>query len=333
MASEPSPLTLSQLLLTTKDGDWGKDEPEPGRVPYRVIRGADFPQARIGDTAGVPRCYLDAESVNRRTLQADDIIIETAGGNRDRPTGRTLLVTQRLLNSLDLPATCASFCRFLRVNPALAEPRYVFWFLQWLYARGVMWEHQVQHTGVARFQYTRFAQATVVPLPSRTMQQAMAYILSAFDEKIELNQRMNRTLVTVMQALFKTWFVDFFPSRSKVLSISPSGLSSTITHLFPDTFDDSDIGQIPHGWGVAPIGNAVRVLGGGTPSTKEPAYWNDGTHPFCTPRDMSSLDSLALLETERHLTDKGLAKVSSGQPARGNRFTLVPRADWLLSHC
>ena len=295
MASEPSSARLSHLLVTTKDGDWGKDHPEPDKVPYRVIRGADFPQARIGDIAEIPRCYLNAETVHRRTLQADDIILETAGGNRDRPTGRTLLVSQRLLDSLDLPATCASFCRFLRVNPTLAEPRYIFWFLQCLYARGAMWEHQVQHTGVARFQYTRFAETTVIPLPERVTQQAIACILGALDDKIELNRRMNRTLEALTRAIYKTWFVDFAPVRAKAAGEQPPGLASAIADLFPDAFHSSDIGEIPHGWSVRPIGDVVQVLGGGTPSTKDAVYWNGGVHPFCTPRDMSSLSSHALL--------------------------------------
>ncbi|MBW2009433.1 MAG: restriction endonuclease subunit S, partial [Deltaproteobacteria bacterium] len=63
--------------------------------------------------------------------------------------------------------------------------------------------------------------------------------------------------------------------------------------------------------------DVVKVLGGGTPSTKEPTYWEGGVHPFCTPKDMSSLPSPVLLGTERHLTDDGLAKVSSGQLPKG----------------
>jgi type I restriction enzyme S subunit len=175
-----------------------------------------------------------------------------------------------------------------------------------------MWEHQVQHTGVARFQYTRFADTTVIPLPERVTQQAIACILGALDDKIELNRRMNRTREALTRAIYKTWFVDFGPVRAKAAGEQPPGLASAIADLFPDAFNSSDIGEIPHGWGVRPIGDVVQVLGGGTPSTKDASYWNGGVHPFCTPRDMSSLSSHVLLQTERHLTDEGMAKVSSG---------------------
>jgi type I restriction enzyme S subunit len=216
---------LADLLVATKDGDWGGSTPRDGYVPYRVIRGADFPNVRIGQTSGIPICYLDASTVHRRTLQPDDIIIETAGGNRDRPTGRTVLITERLLNQLDLPATCASFCRFLRVDSVKAEPRYLFWYLQYLYSRGDMWEHQVQHTGVARFQYTKFAETIIVPLPPPSEQRAIAGVLGALDEKIELNWRMSETLEATARAIFKSWFVEL-DVRQGSRSSPPGGWAS-----------------------------------------------------------------------------------------------------------
>lgn len=152
-----------------------------------------------------------------------------------------------------------------------------------------------------------------VGIPPLKEQQAIACILGALDDKIELNRRMSKTLEEMTRAIFKSWFVDFDPVRAKAAGRRPLGLKPEIASLFPDTFEDSELGQIPNRWRVRPIGDLVRVLGGGTPSTTEPAYWEGGMHPFCTPKDMSSLADPVLLQTERHLTDDGLAKVSSGQ--------------------
>ncbi|HOD57854.1 MAG TPA: restriction endonuclease subunit S [Rectinema sp.] len=166
-----------------------------------------------------------------------------------------------------------------------------------------------------------------IRIPHLSEQQAIACILGAFDDKIELNRQMNRTLEEMARAIFKSWFVDFDPVRAKaaVRRAHPSwtneqvsraacpNLKPEIAELFPDSFEDSKLGEIPRGWKVRPIGDVVQILGGGTPSTKEPAYWEGSIHPFCTPKDMASLTDPVLLQTERHLTDKGLAKVSSGQ--------------------
>jgi len=153
----------------------------------------------------------------------------------------------------------------------------------------------------------------LLPLPELEEQQAIACILGALDEKIELNRRMNRTLEGLARALFQNWFVDFNPVRAKAAGQTPPGLAPHVAKLFPDAFEDSEVGAIPQGWLLRQIGDVVQVVGGGTPSTKQPAYWEGGTHPFCTPKDMSGLTSPPLLETERHLTNPGLEQVSSGQ--------------------
>jgi type I restriction enzyme S subunit len=140
-----------------------------------------------------------------------------------------------------------------------------------------------------------------VPLPPLDEQRRIAAILGALDDKIELNRKMNRTLEELAQALFKSWFIDFDGH---------------------DDLVDSEIGPVPRGWEVKPIGDAVKVMGGSTPSTKEAAYWEGGTHAWATPKDLSGLAVPVLLGTERQVTDAGLEKISSG---------LLPAGTFLLS--
>jgi type I restriction enzyme S subunit len=93
-----------------------------------------------------------------------------------------------------------------------------------------------------------------------------------------------------------------------------SSFSTQHSSFFPDRFVFSEeMGWIPEGWGESSVGEQVETTGGGTPSTKEPIYWENGTHAFCTPKDMSLLSSMVLMDTERHLTDAGVNKISSGQ--------------------
>ncbi|WP_188685983.1 hypothetical protein [Nesterenkonia cremea] len=100
-----------------------------------------------------------------------------------------MLVTPGVLKSLGEPATCASFARFLRVDKKLASPSYVFWFLQDMYLSGQMRQHEVRHTGVGRFQYTRFAESVEIPLPSLGEQRGIATTLGVLDDKIDSNRR------------------------------------------------------------------------------------------------------------------------------------------------
>ncbi len=153
-------------------------------------------------------------------------------------------------------------------------------------------------------------QHTVV-IPPLSEQRAIAHILGTLDDKIELNRRMNATLEGMARALFKDWFVDFRPVRAKMEG-RDTGLPKKIADLFPDRLVDSGLGEIPEGWDISQIGAEVDVLGGGTPSTRDPAYWNGGRHCWATPKDLSKLDSPVLLRADRKITDEGVQKISSG---------------------
>jgi type I restriction enzyme S subunit len=80
-------------------------------------------------------------------------------------------------------------------------------------------------------------------------QKAIAHILGTLDDKIELNRKTNETLEAMAKALFKSWFVDFDPVRAKAEG-RPTGLPAEISDLFPDSFEDSELGEIPSGWEV-----------------------------------------------------------------------------------
>ncbi len=92
------------------------------------------------------------------------------------------------------------------------------------------------------------------PLPE---QRAIARILGALDDKIELNRRMNRTLEAMAQAIFKSWFVDFDPVVAKAEGRQPYGMNAETAALFPAEFVDSELGAIPKGWRNVSIGEVM----------------------------------------------------------------------------
>lgn len=91
-------------------------------------------------------------------------------------------------------------------------------------------------------------------VPTLGEQRAIAHLLGTLDDKIEVNRRMNETLEAIARALFKSWFVDFDPVRAKAEGRDP-GLPKPIADLFPDRLVDSELGEIPEGWEVKPVGD------------------------------------------------------------------------------
>ncbi len=98
-------------------------------------------------------------------------------------------------------------------------------------------------------------------LPPLPEQRAIAHVLGALDDKIELNRRMNETLEGMARALFKSWFVDFDPVRAKMEGRDP-GLPQDVADLFPNRLVDSEMGEIPEGWEVTPLDVIARFQNG-----------------------------------------------------------------------
>lgn len=120
-------------------------------------------------------------------------------------------------------------------------------------------------------------------------QRRIASILSSLDRKIELNNKINADLEEMAQAIFKNWFVDFEPFKD-------------------GKFVDSELGKIPEGWKVGRLTDVIKLMPGGTPKTSEPLYWDNGTIPFFSPKDVNGVYCFA---TEKHITETGLNKCSS----------------------
>jgi type I restriction enzyme S subunit len=98
-----------------------------------------------------------------------------------------------------------------------------------------------------------------VPLPPLAEQKAIAGVLGALDDKIELNRRMNATLESMARTLFQSWFVDFDPVRAKLDGRQPVGMDEETAALFPDSFEQSPIGPIPVGWKVERLDSHISA--------------------------------------------------------------------------
>ena len=156
-----------------------------------------------------------------------------------------------------------------------------------------------------------------IPAIPLSEQRAIAATLGALDDKIELNRRMNETLEALARALFRDWFVDFGPTRAKMAGTAPY-LSPDLWSLFPDRLDDE--GK-PEGWEEKPLTEFFSIIGGGTPKTSNPDYW-DGPIPWFSVTDTPSAGSVFVTDTEKTITEAGL----NGSSAR-----LVPKGTTIIS--
>ena len=296
--------------------------------------GADWPQALLGDCIEVNTStyspkedwsfinYLDTSNITENRISKIQHLIVgkdkiPSRARRKVQLGEIVYSTVRpnqkhfgLLRYLPKNFLVSTGFSVIRGKENIACTDFIYWFLAQKHIVELL--HTIAEHSTTAYPSIRplDIERLEIKIPSLSEQRDIADVLSAIDDKIELNQRMNETLKAMNHALFRSWFVDFDPVHAKIeghISYLPESLWS----LFPDQLFDSEIGQIPADWGLSVIGEEVNTVGGSTPSTKNPTYWNKGKYFWATPKDLSRISSPVLQDTERKITDAGIKKISS----------------------
>lgn len=148
----------------------------------------------------------------------------------------------------------------LTCNTTKADPAFLLYFFRSPRGRHELLKHAstVGTPGIGQpLTSLRSIRLLLPPLPE---QKRIAHILGTLDDKIELNRRMNATLEAMSRAIFKSWFVDFEPVRQNAAGQQPVGMDAQTATLFPDSFEDSEIGELPTGWMAGALGDCVDVV-------------------------------------------------------------------------
>jgi len=221
----------------------------------------------------------DLHKVGNKISQHGDVVFTSKG-----TVGRFAFVRRGIPRFVYSPQLC--FWRVL--DTQIIDPRFLYF---WMFSR----EFFLQFSGVKgqtdMADYVSLADQRKmhITLPPLSEQHAIAGILGALDDKIELNRRMNRTLESMARAVFGEMMKDEGERMN--------GRETT-------------------------VGEVVTVVGGSTPSTANPAFWDGGSIHWATPRDLAGLQSPILLDTNSQITELGLQEISSG---------LLPTGTVLLS--
>lgn len=287
-------------------GGWGSEVPKENHSRVAIIRGTDIPKVSSGDFSTVPYRYESDKKISNRILVPGDVVLETAGGSsaRGQYTGRTLLITQEILDALG-PTICASFCKKLVLKKGLVSPQYFYFYMQDLYKSGRVASYDSQSTGISNFQYEAFINNEHLALPKFQIQKTVAAVLSNLESKINRNSQISKILEDIAQTIFKSWFIDFDPVKAKMVGDKPVGVDSLTAALFPDSMEVSELGLVPKGWEVSPSTDFFEILSGGTPKTSNKNYW-DGEIPWFSVVDAPDSGGCFFIKTNKSITKEGL---------------------------
>ena len=319
MSSDWPRLTVAQLQaegrLLVEDGNHGEYRPRPHEFAEHgvsFIRAADMSNGRLLFESA--QCISDVARarIRKGIGRPGDVLLSHKG-----TVGKIAFAPEGCRDFVCSPQT--TFWRV--IDRDFFDRSFLFSYLQSSEFKAQLASRKGE-TDMADYVSLTAQRQLVVPVPPFVIQKEIGEFFASLNNRITLLRETNATLEAIAQALFKSWFVDFDPVRAKAEGLEPQAMDATTAALFPDSFEESELGLVPRGWAVKPVGNAVDCLGGGTPDTKEPSYWEPAEHCWTTPKDLSGLQSPVLLRTERQLSTLGLAKVSSG---------LLPAGTLLLS--
>lgn len=275
MASSRQNLTLGDLgpIKTGKTPSTKVPEHFGGKIPFVTPRDMDGRKRIVGTER-----YLTekgARAVGSAVIPAGSIMVSCIGSDMGKVAiaGREC-VTNQQINSIVVAEEYASEYVYYDLSQRKSELRSM--------ASGSA--QPILNKG-------HFSQVAI-EIPDFPEQRAIVHILGSLDDKIELNRRMNQTLEATARAIFKSWFVDFLPVRAKQRARTqtgdpvrakadlpaaapsaqaggrPTGLPDDIAALFPDSFEDSELGEIPMGWNPSNIGSEFDLTMGQSPPGK-----------------------------------------------------------------
>lgn len=261
--------------------------------------------------------YIDISSVGTgELLEASSLDLSTAPGRAKRlvSDGDTILSTVRPNRRSFLFIKNPTENTVVSTGFAVLSPKSSIdsRFLYYLVTRQQFTDYLESNTSGSAYPVVSpetIADAKVVipPLPE---QHNIASILGCLDDKIGLNRQMNETLEGIAQALFKSWFVDFDPVRAKIEG-QDIGLPKEIAELFPDSFEDSEMGEIPRGWGVGKFNDVAELI-------------RDQLNPFNFPDELFAHFSLPAFDHGQW------PRMEMGETIKSGKF-VVPSDSILLS--
>jgi type I restriction enzyme, S subunit len=146
----------------------------------------------------------------------------------------------------------------LRAKPQVAENDYLYYAL--VNAKRVLLGDA--HGGMFDTITRATLERLLVPSPPLTEQKRIAKTLGVFDEKIAVNHDLSQTLEAFAESIFKSWFIDFDPVKAKMAAQEPVGMDAETAALFPDSMEDSEMGQVPSGWSAQPLDSIAEYLNG-----------------------------------------------------------------------
>lgn len=192
--------TFSDIIMSTLNGDWGKEYPSGNNIKkVYCVRGADIPDVKAGNKGKMPTRYILPKNYAIKKLETGDIVVEISGGSPTQSTGRCTAITQSLLDRYDSGMVCTNFCK--AIKPLSGYSMFVYYYWQYLYDKGVFFSYENGTTGIKNLDFSGFLETEPITLPPfERIADFDAYCQTNFDQ-IYANGKQSEQLSLLRDAL------------------------------------------------------------------------------------------------------------------------------------
>ena len=233
-----------------------------GLTRPKKVRGSGLPMVNMGELFGHPRIknlQMDlvpvSDTESHFLLESDDLLFARQSLVLEGAGQCSIFVGNRT------PTVFESHLIRCRLNKAISNPYFYFYFFSSPDGRTAIRAIAEQGAGASGIRGSDLVNV-LVPNPPKSIQDGIASVMSALDDRIALLRETNATLEAITQALFRSWFVDFDPVRAKQQGLVPVGIDEATAALFPDSFQESSLGPIPSGWQLSPVYEMATYING-----------------------------------------------------------------------
>ena len=305
MSSPKNTYSLADITTLITDGKHGdcKNKNDSG---YYFLSVKDIKEERLNYEKARQIEKIDFDETDKRTnLQPGDILFTNTG-----TIGRMAIAPD---NEFTRKTTFQKSVAIIKPNKEIVFPKYLFYLLKKETKRLCIFAEGTTQKNLLLKDLRSFHIGAIHKLDD---QKTIAHILGTLDEKIELNKKNNETLEGIAKALFKSWFLDFDPVRAKV-ERRLTGLPDEISDLFPDSFEDSELGKIPKDWKKVSISQFVDIKS--SKRVKMSEYKNQGV-PFYRSKEIIQKASKQSINTEIFISNSQYEsfRQKHGAPVEGD---------------
>lgn len=254
-------LLNSGIITAHKDGNYGSLYPRVsdfGHVGVPFVTAKSLADGRI-DIAGAPRLAFDkAKKLKYGFVRPNDVLL-----SHNATIGRVAVVPD-----FEGEMLVGTSLTYYRLDQTKLIPVYLAAFFS-----SVDFQNQLRAVMSlsTRNQVPITAQRKLsVVIPPIENQRYIADTLGTLNNRISMLRETNATLEAIVQTLFKSWFVDFDPVHAKASGLGPEGMDAATAGLFPNSFEESELGLVPRGWATRPVYDMASYINGAAYKAFEP---------------------------------------------------------------